>query len=496
MKIKFTDGYNKKTSSNQQDIDVSGSCVITDYDPRTKKPSQKDDLTVSVDKGKATINGTVFQEDSAEVNFNENKYSIFTKLASYDGDNSNLTLDDLEEAYKKKDTFKEFIINLGVKEVSIRFDSHAGVMTIEFDKEIIRIDFNTWWERWGLVEDSSELAIEETDETQETEPETKPVKETPKVETQKPEIMFYDAELDNVINKMNKGQTKTKITREELNEKIKNIAKNTGCSELLIIYIMSSEGFKRQAGKVGKYGIDTVGFGHTVKAIHNNGFKEGYEISNETAFDWLEQDIIDVINKIKVTYLPDIDWNHVPQSILDALIDLAFNVGESVIAGNKEVLEEALRTGSFVDAAVKISKLNPTKSDLKDGLMKRSCYRLLLAIEDLPADQRLEAIDKYDSYYTKTVKLQNSSDRALLVADWLDVKESAEKELGTYEEKDGIVIHRVKDKEVLWDVAKQYCPSNILAMIKRIKEQNGLKNDTLYRGQRLEIPIDPAREPV
>ena len=488
MKIKFTDGYNKKTSSNQQDIDVSGSCVITDYDPRTKKPSQKDDLTVSVDKGKATINGTVFQEDSAEVNFNENKYSIFIELAKMDGDGSNLTMDDLEKAHEQEEAFKA---KIGATE--IKYDSRAGVMTIEFGNEVLRIDFKTWWERWGLVEDSRNLALEETDETQETEPETKPVKETPKVETQKPEIMFYDAELDKVINDMNKGQTKTKITKEELNEKIKNMAKNIGCSELLIVYIMSSEGFKRQAGKVSTV---TVGFGHTVKAINNKEFGEGYEISNETAFDWLEQDIIDVIKKIKVKYLPDIDWDNVPQSILDALIDLAFNVGESVIAGNKEVLEEALKTGSYVDAAVKISILNPRPSGLEAGLRKRSCYRLLLAIEDLPADQRLEAIDKYDSYYTKTVKLQNSSDRALLVADWLDVKESVEKELGTYKKKDGIVIHRVKDKEVLWDVAKQYCTSNIPAMIKRIKEQNGLKNDTLYRGQRLEIPIEPAREPV
>lgn len=178
MKIKFTDGYNKKTSSNQQDIDVSGSCVITDYDPRTKKPSQKDDLTVSVDKGKATINGTVFQEDSAEVNFNENKYSIFIELAKMDGDGSNLTMTDLEKAHEQEETFKA---EIGATE--IKYDRRAGVMTIEFGKEVLRIDFKTWWERWGFVEDSSKLTVEGTSEIKAEEPTSEPIKKTKKVPT-------------------------------------------------------------------------------------------------------------------------------------------------------------------------------------------------------------------------------------------------------------------------------------------------------------------------
>lgn len=215
MKLKFTDGYNKKNSANQQEIDVEGTCVITNYDTRNKKPSQKGDLTVSVDKKKSTVmTGTVFQEDSKTVNLNENKYSIFTKLASYDGDNSNLTLDDLEEAYKKKDTFKEFIINLGVKEVSIRFDSHAGVMTIEFDKEIIRIDFRTWWERWGLEEDSSKISVNTNEEIPEESapetPTTSAVEDKTSNENTNEKLMSYESFVDAMAMRESSGKVNKK----------------------------------------------------------------------------------------------------------------------------------------------------------------------------------------------------------------------------------------------------------------------------------------------
>lgn len=479
MKLKFTDGYNKKNSTNQQEIDVEGTCVITNYDTRNKKPSQKGDLTVSVDKKTSTVmTGTVFQEDSATVNLNKNKYSIFTELASYDGDNSNLTFDDLEEAYKKKDTLKEFISNLGIKEINIRFDSHAGVMTIEFDKEIIRIDFRTWWERWGLEEDSSKISVNTNEEIpEESAPET-PIK----TEVQKPELAFYDEAINKIISDMNEKQI-VKITKEQLMIKIKEIAKNVPCTESLVIFMMSSESFIRSAQLVGSTNKAkiTVGFGHTQKAIHNYNFKEGFKISNEKAFEWLEQDIKDVIELLKHKYLPGINWEEVPQSVQDAIVDLLFNAGESKIKEKnvQAILKEASESGSYAHAAVKVSRFNSNIPDVKANLMRRCCYRFLLAIEDLPKDQKIDAMKAFDSYYKETLKIQNSSDKAMLEGDWIE----AQKALGLYEEEDNVEIYRVQQGDNLWNIADKNPKT-----VEEIKKLNNLKDNNIYVGQRLKLP--------
>lgn len=469
MKLKFSNG-----AGDESEINIKGKCQITDYDPRTNAPG-KNNLTVKVDGENASImNGTELQQDSQTVTMNANKYSIFTAIAGMDGDNATLTQKDIEEAKKIFNSNNEdwkVLAELGVTQ--IRYDSHAGVATIVIgNSEVLRIDFQTWRERWGIQEDSS--TVEGTEKLTKT-------------EIQKPEIELYNNSLNTVVDLMNEKQT-TMITKEQLNAKISEIANNVPCSELLVKYVMSTESFIRKAKKVGKNGIVTVGFGHTVNAINNRNFSAGFEISNDKAFQWLEQDIKDVIKKIKEIYLPDVNWDKVPQSIQDAIVDLTFNVGESIITSKNigQILKEAEDSGSYADAAIKISKIESNIPDLKAGLMRRSCYRFFLAIEDLPAKERLKAMKSFsegnNSYYSETLRLSDSNSATLLKDDWLEVLHTAEKELGLYVEPPG-TKYVVKPGDSWWKIAHEHNIS-----VDSLKNFNSPANKDLVIGQRIRIP--------
>lgn len=198
MKIKFTNG-----NGDEADINIKGKCKITDYDTRKKLPDGKD-LTVDVDGENLSImNGTELKQDSQTVEMNANKYSIFTAIAGMDGDNSNLTEKDIAKAkksFKNKNDSWNTLFNLGVTQ--IRYDSHAGVATIVIgEKELLRIDFQTWRERMGVLSDSSNIT--------ETDVITEPIEKTgEEFFPVKPFESFTDSlaqrESSGIVNKVNK----------------------------------------------------------------------------------------------------------------------------------------------------------------------------------------------------------------------------------------------------------------------------------------------------
>lgn len=165
MKLTFTNG-----AGDQSEIEIQGKCKITDYDTRYKSP-EGDDLTVDVDDENVSImNGTELKQDSQTVTMNANKYSIFTAIAGADGNNKTLTQEDIaiaKDASKSGGTLWDTLSGNGVTE--IRYDKRAGVATIVIgDKELLRIDFKTWWENLGLQKDSTKM--NETESQQESEP--------------------------------------------------------------------------------------------------------------------------------------------------------------------------------------------------------------------------------------------------------------------------------------------------------------------------------------
>lgn len=485
MKLTF-----KNNSGDESEIiNIKGKCTISDYDPRNNSP-EDNNLTVKANGKKSSImTGTEQQQDSQTVNLDANKYSIFTAIASADGNKDTLTQEDLaraKEAYNNKDELWDELSEHGVTE--IKYDSHAGVATIVIgDKEILRIDFKTWRERLGLMPDSSKAAVSEEIKDKPTDEIEKP-EEPAKTELLKPEIEFYNNAMNRVVAEMNEGQTQ-KITKKQLDTKISEIARNIPCSELLVKYIMSSESFIRNAKKnKGTNGVVTVGFGHTVNAASNSNFGVGFRISNEKAFQWLEQDIKDVVKIIHENYLPDINWEEVPQSIQDAIIDLVFNRGEVIIKSKNigKILSDAAESGSYTDAAIKVSQIHSEIPDIKAGLMRRSCYRYFLAIESLPAKERLSSMKSFsegnNSYYAETLRISSKSNAALLREDWLEVQHTAEKELGLYEEPPGIK-YIVQPKDNLSKIAKKHNTT-----INTLRQFNNLTSDDLVPGQRLRIP--------
>ncbi len=419
MKLTFTNG-----SGDEKEIKIKGKCIITDYDTRTKLPNGKD-LTINIDGENASImNGTELQQDSHTVQMNANKYSVFTAIAGMDGDGSNLTEKDIAKAkknYNSKNAAWKLLENLGVTQ--IKYDSHAGVATIVIgDKELLRIDFQTTREKiGGLFGKKSDVSAEEVPAEEEvTEPEP----------TLNPELKFHKNAIASLAKKMD-------MTEAEINNKISEIAKNVGCTESLVKHLMVTESFIKTAKDIGD-GHTTVGFGHTTRAEHNTKFSNGFRISNEQAFSWLEQDIKDKIAVVK-KYLPDCDWEDIPQSIRDALVDLAFNAGGSIIKKKdiENTLNQAAETDSYADAAIEASKVYSKKKSLKAGVMKRGCYRFLLSIDTLPPREKIDAMKRFDSgadpYYSTTLKLLRDNNHAstadTLKADWELVYNAAEQAL-------------------------------------------------------------------
>lgn len=512
MKLTFTDNYIPHKDYKETPIEIKSKCVVTNYDPQSKDKYGAGDLLFSVDGGSATVKtGNDIERNAQKVNFNPRKFSVFTAIAALDGDASNLTKKDISLAKKyfneQGDDWQK-LSEAGVTKV--KYDSHAGVATILMgDDELLRIDFRTWWERIGWEKDSSKLAMQSITQVEETvahSEEEEKVEEPKKTEVEKPAIAFYDAAIDKVLNDMNENQPETKqITKEILDDYIAKIAKQTGYPESLIRYIISVEKFNRTAKNIGD-GRLTIGFGHTKKTTDSDRlYKKGYEISNEEAFELLKKDINEIIKR----YLPKCNWENVPQSIQNVIIDAIYNAGPDITKemGINDFLQKADEVADmdedkkydfYIDAAIKMGMITTTKKHLKAGVMKRGCYRFLYAIQDFPAQKRLDAMKKFNSYYMDTIKLlaKNPSEREMLKGDWIEIQHAAEKELGLYTEEPDIKIYRVKKGEVLWNIAKQFNSSNVPRMVKEIKTRNNLNTDSVYEGQRLEIPIGPVCKQV
>ena len=250
------------------------------------------------------------------------------------------------------------------------------------------------------------------------------------------QFAFHKQHLDAIARIMG-------ISTSKLMKEIKKIANDTGVSERLVMNIISTEGFIRKAKDIGD-GEITVGFGHTKHANHNTKFNKGYSITNKTAFVWLKQDIIDKRDEAKKYFSDGINWNEIPLSIRDAIIDIAFNRGAEAMS-KEEVyrsLRANLKEGSSNDPASAVRTRQEFKSKPEDrtsiqvGLMKRNCYRFLMAIQDLTPKEQLIAIKRFkmannhgEDYYASTLKLLKkygyNTDANTLQKDWEQVERDA-----------------------------------------------------------------------
>lgn len=365
MKLIFTNGFSKKNNPDELEINIKGKCQITNYDPREKTPEKKGDLTVTVngDNSSQIKNGSVEQEDSKTVKLNSKKFSIFSEIAKLDGNSSTLTQEDLETAwnsYNKKDEKWTTLFEAGVTE--IKYDSHAGVATFVIGKkEILRIDFQTWREQFGLKNDSKKLSVKE--------------KENIEIETAKTDSMdvFYNS------------------IPEEYNKYITSVAKETGVSENFVKYMILVEG-KNSKAKLNAYkcsnGVWTIGFGHTNltdNAKNGNGFVESAEttITIQQAFQFLAADIKEHKKYCK-DWLGE-DFENSPISVQEGLIDRSFQAGQR---GFKNETLKANLDSEIYPAVVARNLWVPNDT-------RRSGLRFLTSTQGLDTDSQTSAKKRF-----------------------------------------------------------------------------------------------------
>lgn len=214
------------------------------------------------------------------------------------------------------------------------------------------------------------------------------------------------------------------LTTEELDNKIAEIAEETGYSEYFIKHIMSMEKFEPKVRDT-KDTTVTGGFGHT--ALKDKTLKKGQTVSANQAFEWLVEDIKFFEKQVKSMKLaPDKSetigdyFDELPLSVREAIIDLAFNRGPSKLESAEEFrsLRANIKAGEEnLPATVvrlcqdfsKYSVKEREKHRFTAGLMWRNTYRFLLGIRDLNDDYRACArrrFEKYDDYYNTTITLK------------------------------------------------------------------------------------------
>lgn len=159
----------------------------------------------------------------------------------------------------------------------------------------------------------------------------------------------------------------------------------------------------------------TIGFGHTGEVrgeLMTDKNKDKIEISFEEAHEILTQDLLNA-RKAAMEYLGEENFNKAPQSIQNALIDIAFNKGIELGYQGTEVLSNG-KIRKFKTPTQKIKK-NLEKGDYvsvaknviyetdNEGLKKRNVYRIILATRDLSETERNAVLDATEAYYQKVL---------------------------------------------------------------------------------------------
>lgn len=423
----FSNGYTYKPKYDGENHEqyaedilyINRDCKITNYDPATSNGKKKGYITIDFSKAGTSIKegeGDKLSENKVVANFSDKKYSVLHEIArlDYNGDYDKLTMDDIEnidESCKQAWGLKDLVVNI-----------EKGLATLIWGVgDVLRIDFET---------------------DKEKKVETKP--------TSSNNITNNQARIDSTKHSSSLAKTvegKRCVKPEHdlnlykniptsFNPYIKNVATTTGYSEDFIKYLISNEGFITTAKDIGD-GRITVGFGHTDKANSNTNIAKGQKITVKQAFDFLKQDIIDKENEAKKHFD---EFDNLPTSFKEAIIDIAFNRGHKAMSN--EAVYRSLRANlkqgenNYPAAAVRTRQEFQTEGRFTAGLRKRNCYRFLLAIRDLSPEMQLAAMRRFENagqYYTITLKSLEERGRKLdadtLRQDWEKIKKNAESNL-------------------------------------------------------------------
>lgn len=303
--------------------------------------------------------------------------------------------------------------------------------------------------KYGSAEDAvkiSELVKKQTGEVNKTE-ESKNAKRNNGASKPKNVVKTQQTKQSNK-NSKNKKPKNVKITtiQKEWLPYIKNISQKTGISELCIKQIIQGEAYTPYAEyKNENGGLIEGGFGHTTQADHNTDFKVGNYIDIDTAFKWLEQDLIDKKNAIKKFGDKYYNYSHIPAGLQDAMLDVAFNRGQSKLDPDSKSFDPNynsvianIKNKNYAAAAVRLRQAEDKMSaKYRNGLRKRNAYRLLMGIRGLAPQNKIRAMYLFnkDGYYNRTVKNISNEDATELKKAWENAYNVAQKQVNEIEEK-------------------------------------------------------------
>jgi GH24 family phage-related lysozyme (muramidase) len=178
-------------------------------------------------------------------------------------------------------------------------------------------------------------------------------------------------------------------------------------------------------------GYLTIGFGHTGNVhdtVMTDENKGSIRITREEAYEILTQDILNAKQAV-INYIGKEEFESSPQSIQDALIDIAFCKGielgfEGIVKDSNgnisktfetktSRLKQDLKNKDYVSAAKDVVY----ESDLK-GLKKRNIYRIIMATRDLSSTDRTKVLGDSQSYFDSVKKLYWLCARNNMNDDW------------------------------------------------------------------------------
>ena len=155
----------------------------------------------------------------------------------------------------------------------------------------------------------------------------------------------------------------------------------------------------------------TIGFGHTGN-VNGEKIKEDTKITEEQAYRLLSYDVLSARAEA-ITFLGE-KFLDAPQSIQDAIIDIAYNkdsekvfdgierdkngkiINDNFISETRK-LKEDIQNGDYVSAAKHVIYNTDNL-----GLKKRNVYRIITAIRDLPLEAKTEVLNATEAYYLET----------------------------------------------------------------------------------------------
>ena len=374
-------------------LSVSENVEITNY---KDKKNKKNNIKISIFDGSVTIEKNGKKQGTAD--FSDETFKILRDIAKMDGNNEDITFDDLQKA-KKNVAKPENVKN-------IKIDPNEGIVNI-YDKDNkvrLHFDFETDKEKAHRTGKNEKAPTKTVDKSNEASKTTKPKKSQntnlPKDLTVGSGKINYNSKKTKTSYNQNTKKCINDTIPEGYKKDISRTAQSAGVSEDFVKLLIFTEG---QAHK-GKFiyaesqykcsaNEPTIGFGHTNNTdsytfndTKTTKFNSKTEITQKEAFDILIADI--KFHRARVIEcIGESKFKSLPKSVQEGLIDLSFNAGQKWLRYSENL--KANLEGGYLNGL-------STTSICNEGDARRSAFRILHALKGLSEKHKNEASKFFD----------------------------------------------------------------------------------------------------